>query len=162
MAYAILRTDKMMSTRVESMLVTFRYQDSSADAPIENGNIVELDGLMEGEREIFLAKAPTTTSTLDTCVLVNGVELLYDERASMRNLNKFRNEAGDNVRGRHLHSGDIFSVTKEAIDGEAAVGNAIELQAGTKLKCVASPTASTTQVGTVIELDGDYIVILVA
>ena len=58
MAYAILRTDKMMSTRVESMLVTFRYQDSSADAPIENGNIVELDGLMEGEREVFLAKAP--------------------------------------------------------------------------------------------------------
>ena len=35
-------------------------------------------------------------------------------------------------------------------------------RAGTKLKCVASPTASTTQVGTVIELDGDYIVILVA
>ena len=34
MAYAILRTDKMMSTRVESMLVTFRYQESSADAPI--------------------------------------------------------------------------------------------------------------------------------
>ena len=117
---------------------------------------------MEGEREVFLAKAPTAASKLDNCVLVNGVELLYDERASMRNLNKFRNEAGDNVRGRHLHSGDIFSVTKEAIDGEVAVGNAIELQAGTKLKCVASPTASTTQVGTVIELDGDYIVILVA
>ena len=38
------------------------------------------------------------------------------------------------------------------------MANAIELQAGTKLKCVASPTASTTQVGTVIELDGDYIV----
>ena len=33
MAYAILRTDKMMSTRVESMLVTFRYQDSSATPP---------------------------------------------------------------------------------------------------------------------------------
>lgn len=162
MAYAILRTDKMMSTRVESMLVTFRYQESSVNAPIENGNIVELAGLMDGEREVFQAKAPTATSSLDNCVLVSGVELLYDERASMRNLNKFRNEAGDNVRGRHFHSGDIFSVTKEAIDGEAAVGNAIELQAGTKMKCVESPTDSTTQVGSVIELDGDYVVILVA
>lgn len=162
MAYAILRTDKMMSTRVESMLVTLRYQEDGTDAPIENGNIVELGGLMEGEREVFLAKAPTAASVLDNCVLVNGVELLYDERATNRNLNKFRNEAGDNTRGRHLHSGDIFSVTKEAIDGDAAVGSAIELQAGTKLKSVASATGGSTQVGTVIELDGDYIVILVA
>ena len=162
MAYAILRTDKMMSTRVESMLVTFRYQESSADAPIENGNIVELVGLMDGEREVYLAQAPTATSKLENCVLVSGVELLYDERVSMRNLNKFRNEAGDNVRGRYLHGADIFSVTAGALDGTAAVGSAIELQAGTKMKCVASATSGSTQVGKVIELDGDYIVIQVA
>lgn len=160
MPYAICRTDRLMGTRVESMLVSCRYQDGGADAAIENGNVVELKGLMASERELFVANAPTASSKLIDCVLVCTPEVLYDEHK--KNLNQFINEAGSNCRGYRLHSGDVFSVTKEAIDGEAKVGNAVELMAGTKWKSVASATSGSTQVGSIIELDGDYVVILVA
>jgi len=160
MPYAICRTDRLMGTRAESMLVSCRYQSGGADAEIENGNVVELKGLMAGERELFVANAPTAGSKLTDCVLICTPEVMYDERK--KDLNQFINETGTNCRGYRLHSGDVFSVTKEALEGEAKVGNAIELMAGTKWKSVASATSGSTQVGSIIELDGEYIVILVA
>ena len=81
---------------------------------------------------------------------------MYDERK--RNLDEFINEAGKNCRGYHIHTGDIFSVTKDALIGAEtpAVGDIVELAAGTKLKVVAAATGATsgsTVVGKVIAID---------
>ena len=66
----------------------------------------------------------------------------------------------------HFRSGDIFSVTAEAvtpINGTApAAAQLVELQASTKLKLVTEATSQSTQVGTVIGVEGDYIVIKVS
>lgn len=163
MAYAIVRTDRMSGTKQGADLVSFKYQASNVDAPIENGNVVLItDELVDGDRETFIAKAPAADSPLNKLVLVASSEVLYDERK--KNLNEFRNEAGDIARGYHLMGGsnNVFSVTKEALDGKApAVGNVVEAKAGTKLNVTASATSGSTQVGKIIALENDYIVIKV-
>ena len=77
---------------------------------------------------------------------------MYDERK--KNLDEYINVAGKACRGYHIHSGDIFSVTKEALTGEAApaVGNVVELAEGTKLS-VAKDATGATVVGTIIAVD---------
>lgn len=161
MAYAIVRTDLMSGTKQPADLVSIKYQVSSVDTAIENGNVALVGALGTGEREVYLASAPTATSALEDVVLVATPELNYDER--LKNLNQFRNEAGEIARGYRLRSGNIFSVTAEALTASTpAVGNIVELQAGTKLKVVATLTSGSTKVGTVIAIEGDYIVIRVA
>jgi hypothetical protein len=78
---------------------------------------------------------------------------MYDERK--RGLDEFINEAGKVCRGYRLHKGDIFSVTKDGLDGveTPAVGNIVELKAGTKLNVVASATSGSTPVGKIIAVD---------
>lgn len=155
MAYGVVRTDKLMGTDVRSMLESVKYMGAGSTATaIDNGNVVKLDGsLMTGEREIKKGVTPAANDALDTIVLIASPEVMYDERK--RNLDEFQNEAGNVCRGYHLHSGDIFSVTKDALDGAAtpAVGNVVELKAGIKLNVAASATSGSTVVGKIIAVD---------
>lgn len=155
MAYGVVRTDKLMGTDVRSMLESVKYMGAGSTATaIDNGNVVKLDGsLMTGEREIKKGVTPAANDALDAIVLIASPEVMYDERK--RNLDEFQNEAGKVCRGYHLHSGDIFSVTKDALDGAAtpAVGNVVELKAGIKLNVAASATGGSTVVGKIIAVD---------
>lgn len=155
MAYGVVRTDKLMGTDVRSMLESVKYMGAGSTATaIDNGNVVKLDGsLMTGEREIKKGVTPAANDALDAIVLIASPEVMYDERK--RNLDEFQNEAGKVCRGYHLHSGDIFSVTKDALDGVAtpAVGNVVELKAGIKLNVAASATGGSTVVGKIIAVD---------
>lgn len=155
MAYGVVRTDKMMATDVRSMLESVKYMGAGSTATaIDNGNVVKLDGsLMTGEREIKKGVTPAANDALDAIVLIASPEVMYDERK--RNLDEFQNEAGKVCRGYHLHSGDIFSVTKDALDGvdTPAVGNVVELKAGIKLNVAASATGGSTVVGKIIAVD---------
>ncbi len=155
MAYGVVRTDKLMGTDVRSMLESVKYMGAGSTATaIDNGNVVKLDGsLMTGEREIKKGVTPAANDALDAIVLVASPEVMYDERK--RNLDEFQNEAGKVCRGYHLHSGDIFSVTKDALDGAAtpSVGNVVELKAGIKLNVAASATSGSTVVGKIIAVD---------
>lgn len=161
MAYAIVRTDLMSGTKQPADLVSIKYQVSTVDTAIENGNVALVGALGTGEREVYLASAPAADSALEDVVLVATPELNYDER--LKNLNQFRNEAGEIARGYRLRSGNVFSVTAEALTATSpAVGNIVELQADTKLKVVSSLTSNSTKVGSVIAIEGDYIVIRVA
>ena len=85
---------------------------------------------------------------------------MYDERK--KNLNEFRNEAGEIARGYRLRSGNVYSVTAEALSGTPAVGSIVELQAGTKGNVVSTLTAGSTKVGTIIAIEGSYVVIRIA
>lgn len=155
MSYGVVRTDKMIATDVRSMLESVKYMGAGSTATaIDNGNVVKLDGsLMTGEREIKKGVTPAANDALDAIVLIASPEVMYDERK--RNLDEFQNEAGKVCRGYHLHSGDIFSVTKDALDGAAtpAVGNVVELKAGIKLNVAASATGGSTVVGKIIAVD---------
>lgn len=161
MAYAKVRTDKMAGTWDGSALVSFKYLPSGTETAIENGNVVLIGSLVSGEREVFAASTPAADSSLSKIALVATPELPSDER--IKGFEDFRNEAGAICRGYMLRSGNIFSVSAEALTATSpAVGNIVELQADTKLKVVATLTSGSTKVGEVIAIEGDWIVILVA
>lgn len=148
---AVVRTDKMFATDNRAGLVSVRYQPSDVKTEIQNGNVVKLGALETGSREIYKGAAVAANTPINEVVLIASPEVMYDEHK--HNLDDFINVAGAVARGYHLHSGDIFSVTKEALDGVAspAVGNVVELKAGTKLNVAASATSGATQVGKIID-----------
>lgn len=157
--YAVVRTDKMHATDVRSMLETVKYMGAGSTATaIENGNVVKVDGTLLADsdgvtiREIKKGVTPAATSKLDEIVLIATPEVMYDERK--KGLHEFINEAGKLARGYHLHSGDIFSVTAEAlVNASPDVNQIIELAASTKLNNVATATAGSTVIGKIIAID---------
>lgn len=153
--HAVVRTDLMDGTDVRGQLVSVKYMGADGATPteIDNGNVLKVNALMDGEREIYVGAATAVATPVNDVVLVASPEVMYDERK--KNLDEYVNEAGKACRGYRLHSGNIFSVTKEALDGAAspAVGNIVELKAGTKLNVVASATSGSTQVGKIIAIE---------
>lgn len=147
---AVVRTDKMFATDNRAGLVSVRYQPSDTMTAIDNGNVVKIGALEEGSREVYKGVTPATNDAIKDIVLIASPEVMYDERK--RNLDEFQNAEGAIARGYHLHTNDIFSVTKEALTGdEPAVGKVVELAAGTKLNVTASATG--TVVGTIIDIN---------
>lgn len=147
---AVVRTDKMFATDNRAGLVSVRYQPSDTMTAIDNGNVVKIGALEEGSREVYKGVTPAANDAIKDIVLIASPEVMYDERK--RNLDEFQNAKGAIARGYHLHTNDIFSVTKEALTGdEPAVGKVVELAAGTKLNVTASATG--TVVGTIIDIN---------
>lgn len=155
MAYGVVRTDNMYGTDVAAGLVSVRYMGENGATPteIENGSVLKVGALIEGEREIYVGGAVAADDKVEDVVLVASPEVMYDERK--KNLDEYINVAGKACRGYHIHSGDIFSVTKEVLTGEKApaVGNTVELAAGTKLNVAKAATEGSTVVGTIIAVD---------
>ena len=155
MAYGIVRTDNMYGTDVRAALVSIKYMGSNGSTPtaIENGSVLKVGALIEGEREVYVGGAVAANDKVEDVVLVASPEVMYDERK--KNLDEFINEAGKACRGYRIHSGDIFSVTKDALTGKEtpAVGNVVELAAGTKLNVADSATGESTTIGTIIAVD---------
>ena len=160
--HAVVRTDRLFGTDNRAGLISIKYlgADGATPTAIENGNFLKVGNLaaidaVNGvyEREVFVGAAPAASDELKDVVLVASPEVMYDER--LHNLDDFTNEAGRIARAYRLHEGDIFSVTKEALDGAAspAIGNVVELKAGTKLNVAASATSGSTQVGKIIAID---------
>lgn len=147
---AVVRTDKMFATDNRAGLVSVRYQPSNTMTAIDNGNVVKIDALEEGSREVYKCVTPAATDKINDIVLIASPELMYDEHK--HNLDDFQNAAGAIARGYRLHAGDIFSVTKEALTGTPAIGKTVELAASTKLN-VASASATGTAVGTIIDIN---------
>lgn len=147
---AVVRTDKMFATDNRAGLVSVRYQPGDTMTAIDNGNVVKIGALEEGSREVYKGVTPAANDAIKDIVLIASPEVMYDERK--RNLDEFQNAEGAIARGYHLHTNDIFSVTKEALAGdEPAVGKVVELAAGTKLNVAASATG--TLVGTIIDIN---------
>lgn len=158
--YGVVRTDKMTGTDNRAFLASVKYMGAgSTETAIENGNVVLTNGLLGitgggREREIYKGVTPAANSALKDILLIATPEVVYDNKLSTE-VKDFRNEAGDILRGYFLHEKDIFSVTKEALDGASApaVGNVVELKAGTKLNVVESLTQNSTQVGKIIDIN---------
>lgn len=164
MAYGVIRTDRMYGTDVAPNLVSVKYMGTGTTATaIENGNVVKLNGLMTGEREVYKGVTPAANTPLDQIAIIASPEVMYDERK--HNLDQFINEADRISRAYIPHVHGIFSVTKEDLDTTAiqdsdddeevlpVVGNIVELMAGTKLKVTASLTSGSTKVGEIIQVE---------
>jgi len=130
---AIVRLDNMSGTTNPTKLVSARYFDGSAYAAIQNGSVLKLDSLISGEKEVWKAVAPAANDTFGKLILVASPEVIYD--ATKTNLSDFTNAAGANVRGYVIESGDIFSVTSEAVTGtpDVTTNKYITVVADTKL-----------------------------
>ena len=154
--HGVIRTDRMYGTDVAANLVSVKYMGTGATATaIDNGNVVKLDGLMAGEREVYKGVTPAASDALDNIAIIATPEVLYDEHK--KGLEEFENEAGRICRAYIPHTHDIFSVTADALDiasgATVAVGWVAELKAGTKLTLKASATSGSTQVGKIIAIE---------
>lgn len=165
--HGIVRTDKLAGTDVRSLMESVKYMGSgSTETACDNGNVVKLDGFLQTsstpvavyEREIKKGVTPAASSKLDEIVLIATPELMYEE--TKKDLADFYNEAGAICRGYHLHSGDIFSVTADAVDfdtdeaTDGKIGSVVELQAGIKLNIkTGSATQSSTVIGSVAAIN---------
>lgn len=135
MAYCVIRTDGMSGTKQPADLRSLRFYGADGNpAEVENGTIVKLQGLEDGQREVYKAIAATASDDLNDCVVVAGVEVPYDER--LKNLDQYINETGKAVRGYILRSRNQFSITKEGFVGgtvPSAKGAKVGVGAGGKL-----------------------------
>lgn len=137
--YTVIRTDLMSGTDVRTDLFSIKVFDGE-DKPIavENGTIVKLVELMDGEREIYKAVLASASDDLKDCAVVATPEVFYDERK--RNLDEFINEAGRTARAYALMDRGVFSVTKEGfVDATApAKGDSIGIGADGKIDAAGS------------------------
>jgi len=152
MAYTVFRSDLLSGTDVAADLVSARVYDGDEKIAVENGTIIELEGLEPGEREVHKAKLATAASKLSDCVVVGSPEVFYDER--LKNLDQYINEANKIVRGYVLRSRNMFSVTKDGFVGGAvpAVGGEVGIGADGKLDASSSGFGECMA----IELAGRY------
>ena len=155
--HAVIRTDDMFGTdnRVGIYSVKYFVEDNSDMVPtdIDNGHIVKVNHLLEGERELYEAVDAAANTPIEDLMIIATPELIYDER--LRSLDDFYNKAGVPARAYAFHSHQKFSVTKDALDGKAspAVGDIVEAKAGTKMNVAASPTSDTTQIGQIAAIE---------
>ena len=121
MANKILRLDVMSGNRDNSQVKSARYYNADAVAAVENGTIVAIGGLDEGEREVHKV---TPVAESDVLVgIVSTPELKYDQNGLGDSaLANFKNEAGDVIRVHVLHEGDIFSIANLDSTADLACG----------------------------------------
>lgn len=154
--YGIVRTDNIKATKTGGIKSGRFYAGTTATA-IENGNIVKLDSLITGERELWKVVAPAGVTT-GNCYLVASPEIVYSEELkSSGALKEFRNEAGENITLVPLEVGDEFAISDACItpinddDDVVAVGSYVTPDAtGTKWKEVSSIAANEVFYGKII------------
>lgn len=127
--YTVIRTDSLSGTDQRADLLSVRVYDAGDNTiTAENGTIVKIGALEDGEREVYKATLATADDNIDDCAILAGVEVMYDDRA--RNLDDYINEAGKAVRAYIPRNRNFFSVTKEgfvggtvpAVEGKVGIG----------------------------------------
>lgn len=159
---AKFRSDNMSGTTLGKDLVAVKYQPAGKDTAIENGNIVVVGAMIAGGSDVRTATTPTAASALNTLAVIGAPAV--DKTKGYNAESDYAVPAGTAARAYRLRTGDMFSVTADALSAtaEIAVGNIVEAQAGTKMKVVASATSGSTKIGTVYAIEGEWVVIEVA
>jgi len=153
--YTVVRTDMLSGTHEIAYLRSAKFFNAeNAQEDIENGRVVKIGALLEGEREIRKAETPAVDTPLSQIGLVASPEYFVDERN--RNLSDFTNKIdGDALRVYMLKTGDMFGVTASGFNTTPAVGNIVELQASTTMKVTSTLTSGSTQIGTIIAIENE-------
>lgn len=139
----IFVAENMASIKVGSYL-----RSAKQATEIENGAVVKLGALVTGEIDTYNA-LPVAALT-DKVVLVDGVEVIYDEHKTF-GLDDFVNEKEKAFRVRIPVVNDRFSISESMISGTATVGQIVETPAtGNKLIARATATADASLVCRVV------------
>lgn len=130
MARRFVRLDVMSGNRDNTQVKSAKFFKNDAPAAVENGVIVGIKGLMEGERELHRVEEVTAGDTFVGIITTPEVE--YDERG-YHGIDTFVNEADVAVRVHVLHVGDIFSIanseeTADMVCGANLVAKHIETE----------------------------------
>ena len=144
--YCVIRTDLMSGTKQPADLLSVRVYDGEGNKiDAENGLIVKVGALEDGEREVHKATLAGSDDNLDECAILAGVEIMYDE--TKHSLDDYYNVAGKAVRAYIPRNRNVFSVTKEGFVGGTvpAVGDTVGIGANGKIaadgtglgKCIA-------------------------
>ncbi|WP_099467747.1 hypothetical protein [Konateibacter massiliensis] len=152
--YAVITREKMASEYDGTKRVSLKINED-----LQNGSVVVVGDLVSGKREVFATTKPTASTALTDIAILTTPEVDADERK--KNLSDFINKADILLpaTGDYLTAKDIFSLTAEGFDGTPAVGKIVELQAGYKLKVVATATAGSTVIGKIVDFtNGKYAV----
>ena len=121
--YRILRLDVMSGNRDNSQVKSAKYFKDGKSVAVENGTLVEIKGLLDGEREIHEVIDVTDEATY--VGIISTPEVIYDQRGiGDGDLGNFINEADVPVRVHVLHAGDFLSFTN---------GEETDLSMGAKL-----------------------------
>lgn len=119
----VVRLDNMAATKVPSLIKSAKYMESDVATAIENGELVTIGALVDGEREIHEATAPVSGDT--NIGIVCTPELLYNQNGvADGDLANYTNKADAVIRVMILQKGDIFSIAGEStsadkdVDGE--------------------------------------------
>ncbi len=122
MAKKFVRTDNCAFTKVPSLIKSAKFMgaDGATATAIENGELVAIRSLMDGEREVHVAVTPTEADTVIGVVCTPEVE--YDEKG-YHDLDTFTNEADSVIRVGILQKADIYSVGNDT--------NTTDVNAGT-------------------------------
>lgn len=136
--YGVVRTDNMKATS-NGNIRSAKYYVSTTATVIENGNLVQVDTLLDASanREIFKAIAPANLTDKNIGVVATP-EIIYDESLTSGGaLDQFVNAAGQPITVLMLAKGDILSISDECVteiddaDDIPAVGNYVTNTAGT-------------------------------
>lgn len=124
------------------------YRFAKHTAALDNGQVVMLSALADGEHDIWKVESPTTTDVW----VVTGVELMYDEK---KQITEYENEAGKPFRCERAKD-TVIAISKEALtfaSNEATdmiVGSSVVV--GTGLNLILSATKVGNTIGTVIDV----------
>jgi len=155
--HAIIRTDLLAGTDVGAYLGMGRYLGSDGATPtaIDNGNVVKIGDLIEGERDLRVYTTPAANTVIDQIGIIATPERFYD--GLTHGVKDYENAEGLNLRVYLLTgmtSSSCFTVTADGFEIATGAtpekGWVAELQAGTKLKLVATATSGSTVIGKVI------------
>lgn len=119
MAKRFIRLDVMSGNKDNTQVKSAKYFKDDAVAPVENGTIVAIGGLLDGEREVHKVTDVADDSTY--VGIVSTPELEYEERGN-RGIETFSNETDAVVRVHVLHEGDIFSIANLESKEDLACG----------------------------------------
>lgn len=114
-----VRLDVMSGNRDNSQVKSGKYFKDGDVANVENGTVVAINGLLEGEREVH-----EVVDVADDSVFVGLIttpEVEYEEHG-YHGIDTFVNKAGELVRVHVLHPGDIFSIGNSTETADLAMG----------------------------------------
>lgn len=149
--HAVIRTDKMTGTDVDTQLYNVKFYSEDEAAVIDNGNIVMIGDLDPENRDVHTVTAPTGEVDMGDLAVTAGVCLFYDE-STRHYEDEWENEAERAFRAYGLHNGCMFSVTAEAFEGTPEVGKYVGYTAGST-KIALADAASATTFGKIIDSD---------
>lgn len=140
----IFIAEDMASTKLGTLL-----RSATQGTEIENGSVVVLDKLVEGENDLLVAEK--VAANTDKIYFVDGVEVIASEEITY-GLDDFENLPNVPFRARRPHPEDRFSISKSMITGTPKKGEFVETPAtGNKLKAVVTATEGASFVAKVVD-----------